>query len=123
MALALGLAQLHWSGALVPRGRPTWGLTHRTTQPLRDQRGCCKVCWQLNQHLVPHLWHQPMQELIQQLSRRCIGYNKKTAVKAVYMAMYSIPTLYTSCPAITCMMCHINWVELLLEQSLKLAPG
>ena len=115
MALALGLAQLHWSGALVPRGSPTWGLTHRTTQPLRDQCSSRKVCWRLNQHLVPNLWRQPMQEPIQRLSWGCIGYTKKTAAEAVYISMYSVPTLHASCPAVTCTVCCINWSELLLE--------
>ena len=73
MALTLGLTQIHWGGALVPRGSPTWGLTHRPTQPLRDQRGSRKVCGRLNQHLAPQIWRQTTQEPIQHLRWRCIG--------------------------------------------------
>ena len=123
MALALGLPQLHWGGALVPCGSPTWGLVHCATQTLHYQCGGREVCRQVNQHLAPNLWHQPMQEPIQHLSRGCIGYTQKTAVEAVHRTMYSVPTLYTSCPAVMCMAWCINGVELLLEQSLKLAPG
>ena len=73
MALTLGLTQIHWGGALVPRGSPTWGLTHRPTQPLRDQRGSREVCWRLNQPLAPPVWRQSMQEPIQHLRWRCVG--------------------------------------------------
>ena len=73
MALTLGLTQIHWGGALVPRGSPTCGLTHRPTESLRDQHGSHKVCWQLNQHLAQHIWRQSTQEPIQHLRWRCVG--------------------------------------------------
>ena len=107
----------------MPRGSPMWGLTHRTAQMLHDQCGSLKVHWLLNQHLTPNLWCQPMQEPIQHLSWGCIGYTQQTAVEAVHIAAYSVLTLHASCSAVTCVTCCINWVELLLDQSLKLAPG
>ena len=76
MALTLGLTQIHWGGALVPRGSLSWGLTHRPTQPLRNQRGSREVSWRLNQHLAPHVRRQTTQEPIQHLRWRCIGDTK-----------------------------------------------
>ena len=73
MDLSLGLPQLHWGGALVPRGSSTWGLTHRAAQTLRNQCGSREVSWQLNQHLVPHIRRQTTQAPIQHLCWGGVG--------------------------------------------------
>ena len=122
MALSLGLPQFHRSGALVPHSSPTWGLAHRPTQPLHDQRSSCEVCGQLNQYLAPHVRCQTTQEPIQHLRWRCVGDTQQTAAEAVYIVTHCVTALHASCPAVMCTTCHINRAELLLEQSLKLAP-